>query len=157
MAEWYLNMYVNEVLRRGDTSDTWRTINNKLGGALRAASDPLQTVRARLSEVGEALFGSLCTDWHNKEKQDPPTTSGLPACPCTRRQANVDSRFEDDKACSNGGSGCGRFHLGAYHCICSVSARLVDKHDACVRAGVHTCLRARVQHAPPRDKKPPTP
>ena len=62
-----------------------------------------------------------CQDWYEREKQDPPSFSGLLPCPCTRRQATSDDRFEDDPACTNG-VGC-VYHHGAYHCIRSMAAR----------------------------------
>lgn len=71
------------------------------------------------------LASMICNDWYNSELLSPPSAAGLPGCPCTREQADVDDRFDDDPACANG-EGC-RFHPGAYHCIRSVSPRLENR------------------------------
>lgn len=91
-SQWYLNSYVKEMHERGDTS----TID-------------------RILEI-------LCLYWYQGEMNNPPSSDGLPACPCTRLGANADDRFIDDPACSNG-DGCDKYHPGAYHCIRSASAR----------------------------------
>ena len=123
LAEWLQNIYIKTLLRAGESSETWRILNNKLCGVLKIASDPFEIVRTRLKEVSETLYGCECLKWYETEKNDPLSSRGLPACPCRMNQANSDTRFEDEPMCSYGGSGCQVFHNGAYHCVRSVAAR----------------------------------
>ena len=122
-AMWYQNMYVADLVRRGDTSATWRTLNRHLGGELRGTNNAIEVVRRRLGEVGDALYGQKCMDWYVGESKDPPDMRNLPKCPCTRTQAAVVTQFEDNTSCSNGNAACNIFHRGATHCIRSAFPR----------------------------------
>ena len=125
-ARWYQNMYLTELLLRGSINATFRQLNEDLGGIFNGVTDVnvgLDIFRQRLGKASEALFAQQCYDWYNVDKADPPSIQGVLHCPCTRRQARVDIRFEDDPSCSNGGFTCNIYHRGAHHCIRPVSPR----------------------------------
>ena len=110
VAQWYTNMYLNELRRRSDGGT----------GSATALATPALLARIRRD------WASQCSAWYQVEKGNPPSGANLPACPCTRRQAKFDSRFENDPACSNGAANCSLLHLGAHHCVRTALARLVS-------------------------------
>jgi len=110
VAQWYTNMYLNELRRRTDGGT----------GSARALATPALLARVRQT------WASQCSAWYQVERGNPPSSANLPACPCTRRQAKFDSRFENDPTCSNGAANCSLLHLGAHHCVRTALARLVS-------------------------------
>ena len=120
--EWYENIYFKDLLRRGDTSAKWVDLNEWSDNTLEHI-DTTVTVPTNSKLLKRKLFEDICLDWYRGEEEKPPTRRGLLACPCTRRQASVDNRIEDDKSCSDSNSGCDRFFPGAESCIRSVAAR----------------------------------
>ena len=123
-ADWYENIYFNNLLQRGDTSAKWLELNEWSDNTLEESrlTESIAIILQRGRLIKNILFGKKCTAWYGREKEDAPSSRGILACPCTRRQASVDTRFDDDESCNNGNSGCDRFP-GAYNCIRSVAAR----------------------------------
>ncbi|KAI0239247.1 hypothetical protein LSAT2_010015 [Lamellibrachia satsuma] len=139
-ARWYQNMYLTELLLRGSVGTTFRHLNENLGGVFNGVTNvtaALGIFRRQLGKASDALFRQECHDWYMKDVADVPSTQGVLHCPCTRRQARVDIRFEDDPGCSNGGFACNIFHRGAHHCIRSVSPSAQGAGQQCCydRAG----------------------
>ncbi|XP_078669062.1 sushi domain-containing protein 2-like isoform X1 [Branchiostoma floridae x Branchiostoma belcheri] len=64
-----------------------------------------------------------CQAWREAEKELPDFVPDMPPCPCTLKQALVDTgRFQADPGCSlMAGSTC-TYHPGAVHCVRSVAA-----------------------------------
>ena len=120
--EWYENIYFKDLLRRGDTSAKWVDLNEWTDNTLELI-DTTVTVPTNSKLLKRKLYEEKCLDWYRGEEKNPPTKRGMLACPCTRRQASVDNRFEDDKSCTDSNSGCDRFFPGAESCIRSVAAR----------------------------------
>ncbi|KAI0239250.1 hypothetical protein LSAT2_010018 [Lamellibrachia satsuma] len=73
----------------------------------------------------------VCTQWNEAQKQNPSSAQGLPHCPCTRRQARIDTRFEDEPRCSSVSPACNGFHRAAHHCIRSVSPSALGAGQQC--------------------------
>ncbi|KAK2188587.1 hypothetical protein NP493_128g05111 [Ridgeia piscesae] len=115
VAQWYTNMYLNELRRRTDGGT----------GSARALATPALLARVRQT------WASQCSAWYQVEKGNPPSSANLPACPCTRRQAKFDSRFENDPTCSNGAANCSLLHLGAHHCVRTALASALGTGQQC--------------------------
>ena len=114
---WYQNMYVTELVERGDTSAVWTNLNRHLGGELRGNKNGMNVIHRRLNQVAEALYGESCTNWFDVESKNPPDVEHVTKCPCTRKQFTIFSAFEDDPSCSKGNPACNFLHRGATHCI----------------------------------------
>ena len=128
-ARWYQNMYLRELLLRGSRGETFRKLNEDLDGVFNGITNvsvALDIFRRRQLKMSNALYTPQCNAWYGKDSTVPRQTTGVLHCPCTRRQARVDIRFEDDPSCSNGGLGCDIFQRGAYHCIRSSLPRYED-------------------------------
>ncbi|KAI0239248.1 Sushi domain-containing protein 2 [Lamellibrachia satsuma] len=109
IAQWYHNEYFNGSIPRVDNGHFRRPTNFAPG----------------------QIWNFRCIEWYDAEMRNPPSAQGLPHCPCTRRQARIDTRFEDDPGCSNGSPGCDDFHRGAHHCIRSVSPSALGAGQQC--------------------------
>ncbi|CAD5126546.1 unnamed protein product [Dimorphilus gyrociliatus] len=139
--DWLLKAMFKNLLAKPQSHIQRREVGDSglLKSFVRGALTAIESINAGIksainayNELKASRDSARCRQWYEKNSPPPATLQELISCPCTfdyNIEFENDRRFNDDLAC-NRGSGC-RYHVGAHHCIRSISPSQSGHRQQC--------------------------